>query len=172
MPEELPRLHRRRPAAAVSVAGVLVMGTLALGGAAGLRVNATASMPRGVWWVRSGVPVARGEIAAACPPDRAELREAAQRGYIPAGTCPGGYEPLVKPVAAVAGDLVTVTLRGIVVDGTPVASTAPLARDEAGRTLRAVPVGSYRVAPGEVWLLSGFDPAFPSPPCQKCRSGK
>jgi conjugative transfer signal peptidase TraF len=64
----------------------------------------------------------------------------------------------VKPVAAVAGDLVTVTSQGVAVDGKPVANTKPFAEDEAGRPLRPVPIGVYRVAPGEVWLLSGHDP--------------
>ena len=153
-----PRLHRRRPAIAVSLTGALMMATLAVGAAAGFRINATASMPRGLWRVRIGEPIERGEIVTVCPPDRIDIREAARRGYIPSGDCPGGYEPLVKPVAAVAGDLVTVTHRGIVVDGQPVANTAPLAEDEAGRPLHPVPIGAHRVATREVWLLSGHDP--------------
>jgi conjugative transfer signal peptidase TraF len=64
----------------------------------------------------------------------------------------------VKPVIAVAGDLVTVTPQGITVDGQLVANTAPLAEDEAGRPLHPIPIGNYRLAPGEMWLLSGHDP--------------
>jgi conjugative transfer signal peptidase TraF len=149
--------HRRRWAIAVSVTGVLMMATLAAGEATGLRFNVTASMPRGLWRAGAGEPIERGEIVTVCPPDRADIREAAQRGYIPTGVCSGGYEPLLKPVAAVAGDLVTVTPQGITVDGQLVANTAPLAEDEAGRKLHPIPVGAYRVAPGEVWLLSGHD---------------
>ena len=135
-----------------------MLGTLAMAGAAGLRINFTASMPRGLWQVRTGAPVARASVVAICPPDRADIREAAQRGYIAAGACPGGLEPLLKPVAAIAGDLVTVTPLAVAVNGQPVADTAPLAQDEAGRTLRPVPPGSYRVASGEVWVLSSHDP--------------
>ena len=152
------RKHRRRWAIAASITGVLMMGTLAVGEAAGLRINATASMPRGLWRVQASKSIARGEIVTVCPPDRADIREAAHRGYIPSGGCPGGYEPLVKPVAAIAGDLVTVTPQGIAVDGKPVAGTGPLAEDEAGRLLHPIPIGAYRVEPGEVWLLSGHDP--------------
>jgi conjugative transfer signal peptidase TraF len=115
-------------------------------------------MPRGLWRARAGEPVERGEIVTVCPPDRADIREAAQRGYIPNGVCSGGYEPLVKPVAAVAGDVVTVTPQQIIVDGQLVPNTAPLAEDEAGRPLHPIPIGVYHVAPGEVWLLSGHDP--------------
>jgi hypothetical protein len=53
--------------------------------------------------------------------------------YLPAGTCASGYEPLVKPVAAIAGDRVVVSPSGIAVDGWPVAHTAQLVRDSAGR---------------------------------------
>ena len=152
------RMHRRRWAIAVSITGALMMATLAAGETAGLRINATASMPRGLWRVQAREPIPRGAIVTVCPPDQADIRAAAHRGYIPSGGCPGGYEPLVKPVAAVAGDLVAVTPQGIAVDGKSVAGTKPLAEDEAGRPLHPIPPGAYRVAPGEVWLLSGHDP--------------
>lgn len=138
--------------------GAVTMGALAVGEAAGLRVNATASMPRGLWQVRAGAPVRRGDIVAICPPDRADIREAAGRGYIPPGRCPGGCEPLIKPVAALGGDVVTVTAGGIIVNGDPVANTRPLTRDEAGRTLHPFPAGTYRVPHRELWLLAGHDP--------------
>jgi conjugative transfer signal peptidase TraF len=142
----------------MSAAATLMIG-MALAGAAGLRVNATASMPRGLWRVAvTEARVERGAIASVCPPDGAAIREAARRGYLPAGPCPGGYEPLVKPVAAIAGDLVTITARGVAVNGTPVADTAQLEEDSAGRPLRPIPSGTYRVPVGAVWLLSGHDP--------------
>jgi conjugative transfer signal peptidase TraF len=134
------------------------MAALAVGEAGGLRINATASMPCGLWRVQVEEPITRGAIVTVCPPDHPDIREAERRGYIPTGFCPGDYEPLVKPVAAVAGDLVTVTPQGIAVDGKPVAHTAQLWQDEAGRALHPVPAGSYRVTPGMVWLLSGHDP--------------
>ena len=61
---------------------------------AGLRVNATPSMPRGLWRVTvAETPLRRGQIVTVCLPDTPAIRKAARRGYIPAGTCPGGYEP-------------------------------------------------------------------------------
>lgn len=151
------RLHRRKLPFVMMLIGAVMMGALAGGTAAGLSVNATASMPRGLWWVRAGAPIERGVVVAVCLPDRTDIRQAAGRGYISSGRCPGGDEPLIKPVAAVGGDVVTVTPAGVAVDGKLLANTRPLARDEAGRTLHPVPAGSYRVAPGELWLLSGHD---------------
>ena len=154
----MPHLHRRKLPIAMLLTGAMTIGVFMAGEAGGLRINATASMPRGLWLVRAGEPVKRGEVVAICPPDTVDIRQAARRGYVPTGRCPGGYEPLVKPVAALAGDLVTVTSAGVAVDGSPVANTRPLTADDAGRTLHPFPSGSYRVPRGELWLLSGHDP--------------
>jgi conjugative transfer signal peptidase TraF len=116
-------------------------------------------MPRGIWRVEvAGTGIERGEVVSVCPPDTPAIREAAGRGYIPAGACPGGREPLIKPVAAIPGDLVTVTAHGIAVNGKPVGNSGPLEEDSAGRPLRPIPAGVYRVPAGAVWLLSGHDP--------------
>lgn len=159
------RSRRRCAATAVCAAGAALVGTLLPVRAAGLRVNDTASMPRGFWRVvAADAPLRRGEIVVVCPPDTVPIREGVVRGYIPAGACPGGTAPLLKPVAAVAGDVVTVTTAGFAVDDRPVASCQPVAncepllRDSTGRALRAMPVGTYPVAPGTIWLLSGHDP--------------
>lgn len=154
----MPRRQRRQLAFVIMLSGATMIGALAGGEAAGLRLNTTASMPRGLWRVRAGRPVERAEVVVICPPDRADIREAARRGYIPSGRCPGGYEPLIKPVAARSGDVVTVSSAGVAVDGILVANTRPLVRDDAGRMLHPVPAGSYRVPRGAIWLLSGRDP--------------
>jgi len=141
------------------MAGALLMGTLVMAWLCGIRVNATASMPRGLWQVRTvDAPLRRGEFVTVCLPDTAPTREAAARGYLPAGICANGHAPLVKPVAAVAGDRVTVAPQGIAVDGQQIAHTAQLVLDSAGRPLRPVAPGVYPVMPGQVWLLSGHDP--------------
>lgn len=135
-----------------------VLGTLATAHAAGLRVNATASMPLGLWrLVARPALLQRGQIVTVCLPDTAPIRAAHRRGYIPAGFCLGGLEPLVKPVAAIGGDLVAVAASGVAVNGRAVAGTAPSAFDGAGRPLQPFPAGVYQVEPGSVWLLSGYD---------------
>ena len=152
----MPRL-RPRPAL-MCAAAALVLGTMATARVSGLRVNTTPSMPVGLWRVAPVVAeLRRGDIVTACPPEAAGTREAAARGYLAAGTCPGGYEPLVKPVAAVADDLVAVGRAGVSVNGALLDGTAPLDCDSAGRELRAFPSGVHRVSPSRVWLLSGHD---------------
>jgi conjugative transfer signal peptidase TraF len=140
-------------------AGATVLTALATAYQAGLRVNSTPSMPIGLWAIGAARTVlTRGDVVTVCLPDGAALRQAMQRGYIATGTCPYKAEPLVKPIAAVSGDLVTVSAHGISVNAAPIANTAPLAQDEAGRTLHPVLQGTYRVASDEIWLLSGLDP--------------
>jgi conjugative transfer signal peptidase TraF len=95
-------------------------------------------------------------VVVLCLPPGPGTRLALRRGYIGPGVCPGGTEPLLKPVAAIAGDVVRVTAAGIVVNGMPVPNTAALARDSAGRPLQPVAIGTYPVQPGEVWLLSSL----------------
>lgn len=155
----LPPRHRRRLLVSCGVAALLMAGSLVSAKVAGLRINRTASMPRGLWHVAQVTgALGRGQIVTACPPDIKAVRLGAERGYVPQGDCPGGYEALVKPIAAVAGDLVEVAAGGVRVNHQQVEGTAQLDQDSAGRPLRAFPAGAYQVEPGEVWLLSGHDP--------------
>jgi conjugative transfer signal peptidase TraF len=138
-----------------------VLGGLAAAWAGGVRWNRSASMPEGRWLMAaadSGGGVRRNQIVAACPPDNVTVRDAALRGYIPAGGCRDGLEALLKTVAAVAGDTVTVSPSGVAVNGVPIEDTAALDHDNAGRRLRPFPAGIYAVPPGQVWLLSNHQP--------------
>lgn len=151
----------RRPrhvvALVVGVLGVTSLGTAAAY-AMGYRVNTTSSVPIGVYRIE-GVPEGRGQIVAYCPPDTATFRMARDRGFVPGGmACPGGYRPLFKPIAAVAGDVVAIGADGISVNGAGLPNTRSRARDSEGRPLPRVGAGRYRVAPGEVWLVSSYSP--------------
>jgi conjugative transfer signal peptidase TraF len=105
--------------------------------------NATASAPLGLYRVARARKFERGNFVLAVPaPPLAAF--AARRGYLPQGV------PLVKRVAAVAGD--TVCARGdtIVIDGRFAA--ARLAADGKGRPLPSW-TGCRMLRPGEVFLL-------------------
>ncbi len=150
---------RRRRTLAACAALASVLGGLAAAVAGGVRWNGSASMPQGLWLLApADSAIRRGEIVAACPPDTIAVREAALRGYIPAGRCPDGLEPLLKTAAAVAGDMVMVTRSGVTVNGVPVEDTMPLDRDGTGRRLQPFPVGAHSVPPGQIWLLSSHQP--------------
>ena len=141
-----------------SVAAGLWLAT-ALAHGAGLRINHTPSLPIGLWRITSiGTPLARGAVVSVCPPNAAILHQAHARGYLGPGRCPGGFEPLLKPVIALAGDRVTLGADGVVVNGEPVLGSARLAADGAGRPIPAIPFGVYTAQPGEIWLLSTAHP--------------
>jgi len=137
--------------------------TAALGYAAGLRVNASPSMPRGLWLEAKMTPgeIARGDIVVAClPPDQF------QRRYLSPGFCDTGLEPVVKPVVAVAGDTVEATAEGVAVNGYLLPDTAPRSRDGQGRPLLHA-TGFTVVSPGFVWLVvqraDSFDSRYVGP---------
>ena len=131
---------------------------------AGYRVNETPSIPLGVWRFERGARLARGRVAAWCPPDAPAFRFAMARGYLwhdrwaePVAPCPGGYPPLFKPVAALYPDTVTVTARGLAVNGVALPHTHAFTEDGRGHRLPQLAVGTYVLRPGEVWFVSTYN---------------
>ena len=137
-------------AASVALTGVLV--PMIAAGAGALCLNLSASMPAGLYRVRTGATPTRGMTAVVCLP--AELgRLGMARGYLQGGRCLGSVEPVLKPVAAVAGDTVDVTAAGVSVNGVVIVPPG-LALDRAGRPASPMRPGHYIVPAGAVWLLS------------------
>ena len=63
--------------------------------------------------------------------------------------------PLIKRVAAIPGDVVQVESIGVRVNGMPWPDSAPLDRDaRKGDALTPYPFGTYRVAAGQLWVMS------------------
>jgi conjugative transfer signal peptidase TraF len=124
-------------------------------GTSGLRLNATPSVPTGLYWITSDP---RAEFVEFCPPEpfatlsiEREYRVRSLRG------CRDGGVPLLKTIVARAGDRVELSSRGIYVNGLRVPNTAPKSQDIAGRPLLHWPFGRYEVAPGTVWVASSFN---------------
>lgn len=134
----------------IAAAGLGLCGLAVAASATGLRFNGTPSMPRGVWLEASpvGHTLKAGDVVMVCEP--ATWLEP----YVAPGHCPSRLEPLVKPVVAVAGDVVTVSPAGVAVNGAVLPNSAPMAHDGAGRPLRAWPTGTYKVGDWQVWLIS------------------
>jgi conjugative transfer signal peptidase TraF len=62
--------------------------------------------------------------------------------------------PLIKRVAAIPGDTVKLERSGVLVNGTPWPDSAQLTRDAEGHALYAFPFGIYRIAAGQLWVMS------------------
>lgn len=152
-------MRRPHPIAAliVGVLGATGIGT-GTAYALGYRLNMTSSVPIGVYHIKTDGRFERGQIVALCPPDNAAIQLGRDRGYVLDGyACPGGYRPLFKPVAAMAGDVVTVAAEGISVNGRLLPNTKARAKDGEGRPLPVVARGSYPVLPGQVWVISTYN---------------
>lgn len=137
-----------------SVAFAICAGSMALLGALGIRINASPSLPLGLYIVTSDPKASLVEFCPAEP----YASFAAARGYRTKGSCPDGATPLMKPVVARAGDQVRVTARGLFINGKLLPNTAPRGTDTMGRPMPSWPVGSYRVMPGTVWVASSHHP--------------
>ena len=119
----------------------------------GIRVNASASLPIGLYRITSDLSAKLVEFCPAEPFGSLSVN----RAYRGNGTCPDGAEPLMKPIVAVDGDTVEFSAAGITVNGTPLLNSAPLSFDTKHRPLQHWPFGKYRVASGSAWVISSYN---------------
>jgi conjugative transfer signal peptidase TraF len=110
--------------------------------------NASASAPIGLYRIHPDRDPPTGALVAIAPPKRLS-RWLSARGYLPEGV------PLLKHVAAKAGQTVCRIDDAVSVDGRPVAIAR--VRDSRGRPL-LVWRGCHTLGPGEMFLLN---PAVP-----------
>ena len=111
--------------------------------------NASASAPIGLYAVTPGAPVDVGDMVIAKVPDRWRMM-AAQRRYIPVNV------PLVKRVAAAAGDEVCALGQEIFINGTWVVERR--VADAGGRPMPWWS-GCVRLRGGQLFLLMSNSPA-------------
>lgn len=112
--------------------------------------NASASAPIGLYRVRPRQPARRGDMVVAWTPEPARSL-AARRHYLPANV------PLVKRVAAVAGDRVCAAGSMVSLDGNRTAMRQ--GRDGAGRAMPSWS-GCRRLRRGEYFLLMDSSLSF------------
>jgi conjugative transfer signal peptidase TraF len=145
-----------RPAVIAAAALAAAVAAVALG----LRFNSSGSLPRGLYRVSSATP-RRFDLVAVCPPPAAAALARA-RGYLAAGSCPGGVRPLGKLLVAGPGDVIELSALGLRLDGRLAPASQPLAVDAAGRPLAHAALGRRRLAPGEIWLYAPHPRSFDS----------
>jgi conjugative transfer signal peptidase TraF len=119
----------------------------------GIRVNASASLPIGLYRITSD---RSAKLVEFCPAEPFGSFSA-NRAYRGKGNCPDGAEPLMKPIVAAVGDMVTVSATGVAVNGAFLPNSAPLPFDTKHRPLSHWQYGEYRVAAGTVWVISTFN---------------
>jgi conjugative transfer signal peptidase TraF len=122
-----------------------------------LHYNRSTSAPTGLYR-ETNAPLTRGQyVLAGWPP---QLNQVARERHFDLRTLP----PLLKHIAALPGDHVTVSAEGVTINGRLWPNSKPLPSDHTGHPLTHWPFGEYIVAPGQVWLLSdsthGFDSRY------------
>lgn len=129
----------------------------------GLRLNFTASMPLGIYRIDHVAPstMQRGMLVAVCAPVGA-AEQGRRRGYLGTGPCPGDSEPLLKTVAAVAGDTVAIASDGVSVNGHLLRNSKSVAADRSGRRMFPWPSGLYRIPRGSIWLYADNERSWDS----------
>lgn len=120
----------------------------------GVRLNVTESMPSGLCLEEPARAIKAGDAAVVCLPATEQVTR-----YVHPGSCDNGLMPLLKTVAAVPGDVVTIAPNIVSVNGIGLPGSAALDVDGAGRPLTAYPAGVYEVRPGSVFLLSTYSSA-------------
>ena len=138
-----------RFAATLAVLAILVLWAL---GGVGVRVNVSPSLPIGLY-VTTQDP--RSSLVEFCL-DEPAASFGIRRGYRTSGSCPDGATPLLKPVVAVAGDVVEVSGAGLAVNGRLLPNTKHQAMDSHGRPMPTWPEGLFHVAPDTVWVVSSY----------------
>jgi conjugative transfer signal peptidase TraF len=112
--------------------------------------NVSASVPIGLYSARSGSTASRGDLVAAHAPAAVALLMA-KRGYLPSRV------PMLKHVAATAGQRVCRIGRAVSIDGTSVAEAR--SRDRIGRPLPSWS-GCRTLGAGELFLLNPAAASF------------
>jgi conjugative transfer signal peptidase TraF len=144
---------RRITKSLLASGGVLVGMLLATAPIAlGVRLNLTDSLPRGLY-IETHERIGRGSLVVECLP-LSLATFAMQRGWLGKGSCASGVMPILKQVAAVAGDEVEITDAYVAVNGQMLWRTRTLHLDSQGRWVPAVPRGTRMLKEGEVFLMA------------------
>ena len=153
-------MRHRRILQFLAAAAVIMSALAATAFAAGYRLNLTPSEPLGLWRIEElQRPVAVGDLVFLCPPTTAVFEEARRRGYLRRGLCPSGFAPLIKTVAALAGQRVDIP-DYVLIDGRLVPASSVWRTDGEGRAVNPDPGGV--VPPHHLFLHSPFASSYDS----------
>lgn len=141
---------------AASALGLVILGSGSMYGArhglAGLRVNFSPSIPLGLYLYVPGA-VGRNDLVQACLPDALAQYAIRKAIVFTGGACANRTEPLVKVLAGVPGDIITVD-GDVRVNKRAWPLSRIRSRDARGRSVdMRLPPGTFTVAPNHMLLL-------------------
>lgn len=154
------RRQRRNAVIILGAGAALVLSIAGAGAWGGYRLNTTRSYPLGLWRIEAIQHEPKvGDVVFICPPKTPAFDLAFARGYLPRGLCAGGTGPLIKTVAAIAGQNIAIDGR-VHIDGRRLEHSELRTVDTEGRVLTAF-VGGV-VPTGNVFLHSRYPGSYDS----------
>lgn len=123
-----------------------------------LIINMTPSLPLGIYRL-APLPahLHDGDTIYFCPPSASgspAMRQAVKNHWLlryDRSPCPDHLAPFLKRVAALPGQSVTLSMRGISIDGKLLPKTRIQPRSKTGGRIIHYPLGSYTVKPNTFW---------------------
>lgn len=112
------------------------------------------SMPRGIYKEVNRLP-AKGEIAASCLTYEV-AQHGLERGFFIKGHCDTGIQPIIKPIQAIEGDIVSIEEGEISINGQIVQGFKVHSKDSLGRPIKRFYQGEQKLKKGEFWLMSNY----------------
>ncbi|MCW8060161.1 conjugative transfer signal peptidase TraF [Agrobacterium tumefaciens] len=151
---------RRNALVILGAGAVLLAGIASTFAFGGYRINFTPSYNLGLWQIVAlDRGVRAGDRIFICPPDGEAVELALERHYLPRGLCASGSGPLIKTVAATAGQSVEIGDQ-VIIDGRPLHSSRVLKADAEGRPMPVYAGGT--IPEGTVFLHSEFVGSYDS----------
>ncbi|QCE35327.1 conjugative transfer signal peptidase TraF [Acetobacteraceae bacterium] len=123
----------------------------------GIHYNNTPSVPTG-FYQRISASITKGSYVEICPPNREPFLTAHRYGYIKVGSCPNQMRFLLKKVAAMPGDTISITEKGLTINGKYYPNSVPLSEDLYYHSFDHFFIKDYQLKENEV-LLMGENPA-------------
>ncbi len=122
-----------------------------------VRTN-TPSLPAGIYRLTHNTS---DPLISFCPTGQASIVSSSRHYREESWTraCPDDHAPLLKPVVAREGDVVTISTEGISVNGQLLRNSKSYPYDHSHLPMNPVPHGTYPVAPGTVWVVSSYNKA-------------
>jgi conjugative transfer signal peptidase TraF len=108
-------------------------------------------------YLETGKVAQKGDLVFVSLPNSPAIAMARERGYLSIAYC--NVDHLLKRLAAVAGDHVTIDSSGVSVNGVLLPNSSPLPSDAGGRPLEAFLLSDYILEPGQVLIMSEYNPA-------------
>lgn len=145
---------RRVPPIFISVV-IATAYALAWNAGTGVAINLSPSMPIGVYLSRPIADPKPGDLVSVCiPPSPASIY--ADRSYVPRSPrCPSGLAPVIKPIAAADGDVVSIEPDGTRVNANLVPNSLVFDTDSNGRPIPHLPHGWIkRLNTGEYFVMA------------------